>query len=126
MSWLPILIIPTGIMDRNPVIPKRGCFGGPFESQLDINIFLVYVIKIIQDDIALSLIESYDVFGHGSIDKQRLPASSWMNTNEWMHSLNVLRSSIGIVTVQISVCTNIDGFLAIYNLAKVWRKFGVC
>jgi hypothetical protein len=64
-----------------PVVPERRRARRPLEANLDVDILLVHIIQIIEDDIALSFIESNDTNSHGTIDPQRFPPCGWMHAD---------------------------------------------
>jgi hypothetical protein len=127
VSRLRALIIPRGIMHRNTIIPTisqinpnshtsrhprrwRGSLPKstrprrPLKPHLNINILFINMVQIIQNHIALRLIQAYNLLCHSSVHEQTLPSSSRMHSDDWMDPSNVLWTGFGIVTVQIGVC----------------------
>ena len=49
-----------------------------------------------------------------------------MNADNWMDPLDTLWACIGIVSVEIRVCRDINGLPAINDLAEFWTQFRVC
>ena len=70
MSRFLPLIIPTGIMDRNAIIPQCARLRRPLEPHLDVNIILIHIIQIVQNHIAFGFVESNDLFGHGPVHEE--------------------------------------------------------
>lgn len=61
------------------------------------------VEEIAQQQIALGLIKTDDALGEGPVHPEGLPSGSWMDSNERMHSLDVLWSGVWIVSIKIRV-----------------------
>jgi len=80
-------------------IPQSTRPRGPLEADLNIDIALIDMIKIVQDHIALSFIQTNDLLCHRSVDKQALPSGSGMHSNNRMDTLNVLWSGVRVIAV---------------------------
>lgn len=105
--------------------PQRTRSWRPLEAHLDIDIALVHIVQIIQNEIALSFIQSDDGFGHSAIDPERLPSGRGMHTDNGMNALDVLGASIRIITIEICVCAHINGLAAIDDPAEFRAQFRV-
>ena len=64
---------------------------------------LINIEKVVQDDIALGFVETNDPGRERSVYEERLPAGSRVHTNDWVNTLNMLRTGVGIVAVKVGV-----------------------
>ena len=92
------------------------------ESMLQLNDHdthaLVNIEKVVQDDIALSFIETDDLCCEGSVHKQRLPAGGRVYANDRMNKLDVRRTGIRIIAVEIGMRGLEVRLLAVNDLAE--------
>jgi hypothetical protein len=118
MSRLPALIVPTSIMNSDTVVPQRRSSRRPLEPHLDVDVAFIHVIQVIEDDIALSFVQSNDAKSHGSIDPEGFPAGRWVHADQGVSSFNELWPGVWILAVQVRVCTAVDCFSAVDDLAE--------
>jgi len=83
---------------------------------------LIDIEKVIQDDIALSLVQTNDSGCERSVDEKRLPASSGVHTNDRVNTLDVLGTGIRIVAVEVGMRRLEVCLLAIDDLAEAWTE----
>lgn len=128
-----------------PVVPQRRRPRRPFEPALDVDVLLIHLEQIPQDHVTLWLVQSNDpvlqseryegqqmsqtnsythgyAHRHRAIDIQRLPARRWVRSNQWVLALDVLRSRIRIITVEVSMRGTVDSVLAVNDAAKGGRE----
>lgn len=109
-------------MDGNSIVPKGASPGGPLETDLNIYVTFIDIVQVVQDEIALSLVEANDRFRHGSIDPKGFPTSGWMHPNDWVDAFDVLRAGLGIVAVEVFVGAHVDGLSPINDLTEFRRQ----
>lgn len=102
-----------------PVVPEGTGVGRPFETDLDIHVRLVDSKEIVENGIALRLVKANNLCGEETIHIERLPSSRGVHANQRVRSLNMLRSSLRVVPVQVGVRRSVDSVLAINDLAEV-------
>jgi len=112
-------------MHRNTVVPQCGSFWSPLKTNLYIDVLLVHVVKIIEYQVAFSLVQPNDGFGHSSVDEEGFPTSGWVYTNDRVDSLDMFRARFWVVAVEVSMSAHIDSFLSIDDLAEIWAQFRV-
>lgn len=109
-------------MMYSPVIPESAGTGRPLESHLNVDVPLVNVIEVSQDEITLGLVQADDSAGHRPVHPECPPTGRWVDANQWVSALNVLRSGIRILAVQIWVGGSVHSLLTIDVLAEVGRQ----
>ena len=112
-------------MYRDTIVPQCGSLRSPFETNLDIDILLINVVKIVKYQVAFGLVQSNNRFGHSSVDEERLPTSGWVYANDRMDSLDTFWARFWIVAVEVCVSANIDSFLSVDDLSEIWAQFRV-
>lgn len=137
MPWLLATVVPASIVNGNaanvrvlvspwaesryiPVVPENRSSGCPSPAQLNVNVLLVYIIQIPKNYVALGLVKSHDPVGHGTVDPKGLPTGCRMNSNQRVNPLDVLGTSLGIISVQIGVCGPIHSGPSVNDLAELW------
>lgn len=125
MPWFRSLIIPRCAVDRDSVIPKGRRPRSPLKANLNVDICFVHTIQIIQDQIALGLVQPNNRFGHCSVDEQRFPASGGVCSNDRVDSLDVLRACLGIVAVEICMSAGVDGLSPVDDLTELGAQLAV-
>jgi CTP synthase (UTP-ammonia lyase) len=88
---------------------------------LDINILFIYVIQIVQDNVALSLVKTDDSVCHGTVHPKGLPARRRVNAHKRVNSLNILGTCFGMIAVEVRMRRAVHSRPPIDNLAKFWR-----
>lgn len=101
-----------------PVVPDSTGVRSPLESNLNIDILLVNIEKVVQDGITLRLIQANNLVAHRPVDKERLPSGSRVRPNNGMDPLNVLGPLLWVVAVEVRVRRPEDSLLAIDDLAE--------
>jgi hypothetical protein len=112
-------------MNGDPVVPEGTRSGSPLEPHLNVNIFLIDVVQVVQDEVALLRVKPNDRLGHGTVDPESLPASGGMYSHQWVDPLNPFGSSFWIVAVQIRVCADVHGLLSIDDLTEIRGELGI-
>ena len=84
------------------------------------------MVQIVQDHIALGLVEANDGLRHRAIDPQRFPPCGGMDTDDGMNTLDVFGPSVGIIAVEVRVSADIDGFSSVDDFAELGAQLGVC
>lgn len=137
MSWLLATIVPASIVNGNainvrvlvslwvesryiPVVPENRSSRRPPPAQLDVNVLLVHIIQVSENDVALGLVKSHNSVCHGTVDPKGLPTGCRMNSNQRVNPLDVLGTSLRIISVQIGVCGPIHSGPSINDLAEFW------
>lgn len=102
-----------------PVVPNGAGVGRPLEPHLDIDVLLIHIEQIIQDYVALGLVQSHDATRHRPVDEQRLPARGRVNSHQGMNPLDVLGPFLRLLTLQVWMSRDIHRLLAVDDLAEV-------
>lgn len=102
-----------------PVIPQGTGSRGPLEADLDVYIGLVHGVQVVEDHVALRLVETDDAVRHGPVHPQRLPASGRVDADQGVRALDMLWAELRVVAVQVLVGGDVDGVLAVDDLAEV-------
>jgi len=104
-------------------LPQRTSPWTPLEADLDVDIALIYTIKIIQDSIAFTLVKSNNRLCHCSVDPESLPASGRVDSNNRMNALHVLWAGVGVVSIEICVGAGVNRLPSVDDLAKFRAQF---
>lgn len=117
------LIIPTSIMNRDPVIPQRTSLGRPAETNLNIDALLVYIEEVVQQNVAFRFIQPDNAFGEGAVDEEAFPACGRVDADDGVDALDMFRSGVGIVLVEVCVSGFEDGFPSVDDFAEARGEF---
>ncbi|RMZ68353.1 hypothetical protein GMOD_00009968 [Pyrenophora seminiperda CCB06] len=123
MPRLTSLIIPTRIMNRDSIIPKRRRPRCPPEAHLNVNILLVNIKEVVEKDVAFSLVKSNNAVGKRAVHPECFPSRRRMHTNEWVDALDVFWTGTKVVTVEVGVRATVHGFSTVDDLSESRRKF---
>lgn len=142
MSWMLTAIVPTRVVDgdsllvskwqkdtvrrHSPVIPENTGARRPFDADLDVNVLFIYVVKVSQDQVAFGFIKPNNSAGHCPVDPKCLPARRWVDTDQRVSALDILRTACRVLTIEIRMSRPIDSLFAIDQLAEVRRQLLVC
>ena len=108
---------------HSPVIPKRTRPRSPPKPHLNINIALINLIQILQNHIALRLVQPDNALRHRAVDEQALPASDRVHAHERVAALDVLGAGVGVVAVEIGVRGAVDRVAAVDDFAELGGEF---
>lgn len=86
-------------MDSDAIIPQRRSALAPLEPHLNIDIFLIDIIQVVEDDVAFGPVQTHDTIRHGSVDPECFPACGGMDADEGVGAFDVLRAGVGVVAV---------------------------
>ncbi|KAK8211538.1 mitochondrial import inner membrane translocase subunit tim21 [Zalaria obscura] len=122
VKWCPISHKILTAANNSPVIPQSRCTKRPLKPDLDIDVTLVNLVQVLEDDNALRFIKSEYPHRHLRVHPQRFPFSRRVHPDDRMYTLDVLRSSIRIVTVQIGVRRALHCVTPVYDLTEFRRQ----
>ena len=120
MPRLVTLIVPARVVDRNPVIPKGGGTWSPFEPNLNVHVGLVHIVQVIEDDIALGLVEADYPGSHCSVHPQGFPPRGGMDPYERMGALDELGTCLRVLSVEVLMRGRKYRVSAVDDLAELW------
>lgn len=125
MTGLLALVIPARVMDRDTVVPQGTGARSPLEPDLDVHVLLVHVVQVVQDQVALGLVETHDLLRHGAVDPEGFPAGGRVHAHDGVDALDVLGAGVGVIAVEVLVRADVDGLAAVDDLAELGAQFGV-
>ena len=108
---------------NSPVIPQRTRPRRPPKPHLNINIALINLIQILQNHIALRLVQPNDPLRHRAVHEKALPAGDRVHADERVAALDVLGACVGVVAVEVGVRGAVDSVAAVDDLAEFGREF---
>lgn len=122
----PAVVIPLQLTAAgdlcSPVVPQCACPRRPPEPNLDVDVFLVHVEEIVQDQIALGLVQPHDPDRHGTVDPERLPARGRVHSDQRVDALDMPGPGGGIVAIEVLVGGAVHGLLAIDEFPEFGRQ----
>lgn len=99
MPRLMALIVPRRIVDRDAIVPQRTRARRPLEAHLDVDVCLVDVEEVVEEEVAFGAVEADNAARHGAVDPEGFPACGWVDADEWMGALEILRTKSGVRAV---------------------------
>lgn len=112
-------------MNGYSVVPKRGCVRTPMETDLYVHVIFVHVIEMIEDKVALALIEPHNAIRDGSVNEEAFPARDWMHPNKRMDPFEVLRTSRLVTSLQLLVSHDKHEVCYIASITSMDSKFTI-
>jgi hypothetical protein len=117
----PIII--TAAEKNSPIIPQRTRPRSPPKPDLNIHIPLIHFKQILQNRIALPIIQADNPLRHRAVDEQALPAGDRVHAHKRVAALDVLGPGVRIVAVEVGVRGAEDGVFAVDDFAEIGRQF---